>query len=128
AVVVPVTPAQPDGMMMNPEGSLFTAVTSDTSSLDIVRIALETAERVKKGMPVTLPSTPPPTTEAAPSPEPRGRQGRRRGAGRPAAPGGGPGPALDSATLKLWQTVYEGKTPFFANAADAAAIVHLLTA
>src|SRR5439155_7358910 len=37
-------------------------------------------------------------------------------------------PTLDSATLKLWQPVYEGKAPLFANAANAAAIIHLLKA
>jgi hypothetical protein len=129
AAIVRLTPAQPDRMMVNPDGFLFTAVTSDTSSLDIVRTALETAEKIKKGMPVTQPSAPAATTEPAPTPEPRARPGRRRGAGRPAGPGGGgPGPGLDSARLKLWQAVYEGKTPFFANAANAAAIVHLLKA
>lgn len=128
AAVVRVTPAQPDTMMVNPDGFLYTAVTSDTNSLDIVRTALEAAEKVKKGMPVTLPSAPPASTEPAPTPEPRGRPGRRRAGGRSPAPGGGPGPALDSATLKLWQAVYEGKAPIFANAANAAAIVHLLKA
>ncbi len=127
SALVRVTPAQPDRMLVNPDGFVFTAVTSDTSSLDIVRTALETAEKVKKGVSVTLPSAPPATTESTPTPEPRARQGRRRG-GRPGAPGGGPPPALDSATLKLWQAVYEGKAPFFANAANAAAIVHLLKA
>src|SRR5205807_10490230 len=112
AAVVRVTPAQPDGMMTNPDGFLFTAVTSDTNSLDIVRTALDAAEKVKKGMPVTLPSTAPATTEPAPTPEPRGRGGRRRGAGRGPASGGRPGPTLDAATLQLWQAVYEGKAPF----------------
>lgn len=128
AAVVRLAPAQPDSMMVNPDGFLFTAVTSDTSSLDIVRTALDAAEKVKKGMPVTLPSAPPTTTEPARAPEPRGRGGRRRSGGRGPEPGGGPGPTLDAATLKLWQAVYEGKAPLFANAVNAAAIVHLLKA
>jgi imidazolonepropionase-like amidohydrolase len=42
--------------------------------------------------------------------------------------GGGFTPALTQETLKLWVAIYEGKTPLFANAANAAAIVHLLKA
>jgi hypothetical protein len=130
SAVARVTPFQPESMLTNPDGFLFAAVTSDTSSLDIVRTALETADKIKKGMSVTLPGTPPPATEPAPAPEARARRGGRRGGGRPAGPGGGPGPGpgLDSAMLKLWQTVHEGKAPLFANVANAAAIVHLLKA
>jgi imidazolonepropionase-like amidohydrolase len=128
AAVVRVTPAQPDGMMVNPDGILFTAVTNETNSLDIVRTALETADKVKKGAPVTLPSTPPSTTEPAPAAEPRGRRGRGRPQGRPAGFGGASAPGLSPETLKLWQAVYEGKAPLVANAANAAAIVHLLKA
>jgi imidazolonepropionase-like amidohydrolase len=40
--------------------------------------------------------------------------------------GGFGGGAPNPANLKLWQDVYEGKAPLFANAANAAAIVHLL--
>src|SRR5439155_16438396 len=74
-------------------------------------------------------ATPPPTTEPAPAAEARGRPGRRgRTPARGTGPGRGPSPGLDSATLKLWQAVYEGKPPVFAKAANASAIVHLLKA
>jgi cytosine/adenosine deaminase-related metal-dependent hydrolase len=42
-------------------------------------------------------------------------------------PGGG-APALNQTSLKLWQAVYEGKAPLYANAPSAAAVVHLLKA
>jgi hypothetical protein len=125
AAVVRVTPDQPDRMLVNADGVLFTAVTSETSSLDIIRTGLETAEKAKKGMPVDLSPGAPPTTESVPPPSARARQGRRRSGGRPGF-GGGAAPGVDAATLKLWQAVYEGKAPLFANAANAAAIVHLL--
>jgi hypothetical protein len=128
AAVVRVTPDQPDRMLLNADGVLFTAVTNETSSLDIIRTGLETAEKVKKGMPVDLSPGSPPTPSAGTPPSPRARQGRRRsGGGRPGF-GGGSAPGLDAATLRLWQTVYEGKAPLFANAANAAAIAHLLKA
>src|SRR5207244_1444094 len=97
-----VTPAQPEAMLVNPDGFLFTAVTNDSNSLDVVRTALETAEKVKKGMSVTLPAAAPPPAQAAPAPPAgRGRGGRGRG-GR--APGGMGGfiPVLSQTTLKLW--------------------------
>lgn len=127
SAVVRVTPAQPDAMVINPDGFLFTAVTNDSNSIEVVRTALETAEKVKKGMSVTLPATqtPPPATAPA-APIRQGRGGRRGFGGRG---GGGPGgftPGLTPATLKLWLAVYEGKSPLFVNAANAAAVVHLL--
>ena len=125
AAVVRVTPDRPDSMLVNADGVLFTAVTSETSSLDIIRTGLETAEKAKKGLPVDLSPGSPPSTEASPPPAPRARQGRRRSGGRRGF-GGGAAPGTEAATLKLWQAVYEGKAPLFANAANAAAIVHLL--
>src|SRR5262249_13672958 len=98
AAVVRVTPGEPDRMMLNPDGVLFTAVTSETTSLDIVRTALETADKAKKGAPVTLPTTPPSPTESTPAPEARGRRGRRGGPGGRPGPGGGAAPVLDAAT------------------------------
>ena len=93
----------------------------------MIRTALETAERVKKGESVNLPTNP----QAPPEPRPGfvGKKGKGGGRGKG---GGGPGgfggftPGLTPTTLKLWQAVHEGKTPLFVNAANAAAIVHLL--
>jgi hypothetical protein len=127
SAVVRVTPKQSDTMMVNLDGFLFTSVTNDTTSLDIVRTALEMIDRRKKGLPAVTPPSAPPTAEA-PSGPPPGRRGggRRGGGGMPGrAPGGG---GFDPLSLKAWQDVYEGKTPLFANAANAAGIVHLLKA
>ena len=51
AAVVRLAPATPDNMLLNPEGVLFTSVTNDSASLDVVRTGLETAERAKKVKP-----------------------------------------------------------------------------
>jgi hypothetical protein len=124
SAVIRLTPDQADSMLINPDGVLFTAVTNDATSLDIVRTALDMADRAKKGLPARAPaadaqggdSTTPPAGR-------RGGGGGRRGGGRgPGGMGGGFPPA----TLKAWQEVYEGKAPLFANAANAAAILHLL--
>jgi hypothetical protein len=125
AAVVRLTPTQPETMLLNPDGIVYTAVSNDSNSLDTVRNALETVVRVRQGG--SLPSAPaagPPTAERRAGPP----QGRRGGRG---ARGGGPmagaGPiALDATTLKLWDAVHDGKAPLFANVNSAAAIVHLL--
>jgi hypothetical protein len=125
AAVVRLTPGQPEGMLLNPDGYLYTSVTNETNSLDIVRNALETVVRVKQGgsLPTGAPATPP--AGGAQPPPGRGRRGGGRfGGGAPAF--GGPAPALNATTLKLWQAVHEGKAPLFANAQNPAAIVHLL--
>jgi imidazolonepropionase-like amidohydrolase len=129
SAVMRVTPDRPDAMLVNADGPLFTAVANDTTSLDVIRTALETAEKIKKGAPVALPSGPPPAGPN-PTPGPRPGTGRRGGGGRrpPGGFGGGFTPRLDQTTLKLWQAVHEGKAPLFANASGAAAIVHLLKA
>jgi hypothetical protein len=128
AAVVRVTPAQPDGMLANPDGFLFTAVSNETSSLDVVRTALETAERARKGQAVNLPTAPPPTAEPPPANNPPPRPGRRGQQVRQPAFRGGFTPSLTPETLKLWRAVLEGKAPLFANANNAAAIVHLYKA
>jgi hypothetical protein len=128
AAVVRVTPAEPDGMLANPDGFLFTAVSNETSSLDVVRTALETAERAKKGQAVTLPTAPPPTAEPPAAGGPMPRPGRRGQQTRAPAFRGGFTPSLTPETLKLWVAVYEGKAPLFINANNAAGIVHLLKA
>lgn len=129
AALVRVAPADPDGMMANPEGVLFTAVTNETPSLDVLRTALETVDRIKKGQTVNLPAGPAPAGDPATTGgPPMARGGRQRPGGRPG--GGPPGmtPGLTQATVKQWQAVYEGKSPLFVNAANGAAIVHLLKA
>lgn len=127
AAVIHLTPAQPEGMLVNPDGYVFTAVANETSSLDVVRTALETAERVKKGEAVNLPSVvqAAPEQKAAPFGKGKGKGGKGKGGGRPGGFGGFT-PGLTPTTLKLWQGVHEGKTPLFANVSNAAAIVHLL--
>src|SRR5262249_21786160 len=98
--VVRVTPAQPDGMMLNPDGVLFTAVSNEPTSLDVVRTALETVERVKKGQTVNLPTTVPnaPERPAADAPRP-GRGGGRRPMGGQGGGFGGFTPGLTQSTL-----------------------------
>jgi Amidohydrolase family len=125
AAVVRVTPEQPDAMLVNPDGVLFTAVTNDTASLDIVRTALDAVDRLKKGLHAAAPAASPRPAEKPPTAQPKGRRpggGRFGGGGMPMGGGGGFNPA----TLKAWQAVYEGKSPLFVNAANAAAVVHLL--
>src|SRR5439155_19438258 len=63
----------------------------------------------------------------APPPGGRGRGpgGRGLGGRGPGGFGGGP-QGLTPTTLKLWQAVHAGKAPLFVNAANAAAVVHLL--
>ncbi|MCI0465230.1 MAG: amidohydrolase family protein [Gemmataceae bacterium] len=127
AAVVQVTPSQPEAMLLNPDGFVYTAVNNDSSSLDIIRTALATVVRVKQGG--SLPATPaagPPTPERRSGPLPGRRGGRNpRGGGPPA---GGAPIGLNATTLKLWQAVHEGKAPLLATASNAAAIVHLLKA
>jgi hypothetical protein len=130
SAVVRVTPGEPDAMLANADGFVFTAVTNDTNSLDVVRNALEAVDRARKGLPAaTPPSTPspmPPATSPFPGRRGGGGGGRRFGGGM--GFGGFGGGGLTPAALKAWQDVYDGKAPLFANAANAAAIVHLLKA
>jgi hypothetical protein len=129
SAVMRVTPDRPDDMLVNADGALYTAVSNDTASLDVVRTGLQTAERVKKGESVTLPSAPPPGAETPPARAGRGGRGGRGRGGRGGMGGfGGGAPALSQTSLKLWQAVYEGKAPLYANASSAAAVVHLLKA
>lgn len=130
SALVRVTPAEPEAMLVNPDGVIFTAVSNESSSLDLVRNSLETAERVKKGESVNLPTGPQPAADAPPTGNRSGRQGGGRRGQRGGGFGGFPrmNAALDQTTLKLWQGVHEGKTPLFVTAANAAAIVHLLKA
>jgi hypothetical protein len=127
SAVVRDTPDVPDRMMINPDGIVFTPVTNDSASLDVVRSALDAADRARKGQAVALQTTPPTAGDATPNIPPGGRRGggNRFGGGRPGgfAPGGG---GMNAASLKAWQAVLEGKTPLFANVANAAAVVHLL--
>jgi hypothetical protein len=126
SAVMRITPEQPEQMLVNPEGVLFAAVRNDSSSLDIVRTALEAVDRAKKGLPAASAPPAPPSGEAPPRPAPTGRRpgGRRPGGGGPGAGGGG---GFNPASLKAWQEIYEGKKPLFANAANGAAILHLLS-
>jgi Amidohydrolase family len=127
SAVVRVTPGTPDTMLINPDGFLFTPVTNDSSSLDTVRNGLEMVDRVKKGGEATAPPTTPPAGDQPPTPGP----GRRPGGGgrRPGAMGSrGGGGGGGMASLKTWEDVYDGKAPLFVNAANAAAVVHLLKA
>jgi hypothetical protein len=125
AAVVRVTPANPDGMLINPDGLLFTPVTNDSTSLDTVRNGLEMVDRVRKGGEATLPPTTPsgdqPSTPGSGRP---GGGGRRPGGFGPRPFGGGGG----TASLKTWEDTFDGKAPLFVNAANAAAVVHLLKA
>jgi hypothetical protein len=123
SAVMRLTPGSPESMLVQPDGFLFTAVTNETGSLDIVRTALEAADRAKKGLaPVTAA---PPAGETPAAPQPGRRQpppGRRPGGGfAPRGPMGG----FDVSSLKQWQDVHEGKAPLFANMANAAAVLHL---
>jgi hypothetical protein len=122
SAIMRVTPAKPEAMLLNPDGFLFTAVSNDTNSLDIVRTALETVDRARKGLPATPPANTPPATPPA--------GGRRGGGGRGGrggqVPNRGGGGGFDTASLKSWEAVYDGKAPLFVNAANAAAILHLL--
>jgi imidazolonepropionase-like amidohydrolase len=125
SAVMRVTPAEPDGMVVNPDGVLYAAISNDSNSLDIVRTALEAADRAKKGLPQVAQPTKPQTDEPPPETPPAGRRGGGRRGGR-GMPGRGAGGGFDLANLKLWEQVYEGKAPLFVNAANAAAILHLL--
>jgi hypothetical protein len=125
SAIMRVTPAQPERMLVNPDGFLFTTVSNDTGSLDLIRTALDTVDRAKRGLPAA-PQAVTPAVPAADAPPAGGRRGGRRGGGG-AVQGRGPGPGgFDRSTLKLWQDIYEGKAPLFANAANPAAIIHLL--
>jgi len=126
SAVIRLTPDQPENMVVSADGVLFTAVTNDATSLDIVRTALETADRARKGLPAVAPPSEGGAGDSAPAP-PSGRRGGgggRRFGGR--GQGGGGGGGFSTASLKAWQAIYEGKAPLFANAASAAAILHLL--
>ncbi len=93
--------------------------------LPLVQV-LETAERVKKGESVNLPTTvqAAPEQRTVPVAKGKGKGGRGKAGGRPGC--GRFTPGLTQATLKPWLAVYEGKSPLFINAASAAGIVHLL--
>ncbi|CAN5501286.1 hypothetical protein BH10PLA2_BH10PLA2_02780 [soil metagenome] len=127
AAVVRVAPKDPENMLLNGEGVLFTTVTNDSASLDVIRTGLETAERAKKGETITGTA---PTGQTPPGGQTRGGQGRRGGGGRRAGGAGGRGPigggGFNIESLKGWQAVYEGKSPLFVTATSAAAIAHLL--
>jgi hypothetical protein len=121
-----VTPGRPDTMLANPDGFLFTGVSNDSNSLDVIRTALEAADRAKKGLPQAAQPAKPSTDEEPPATPPVGRRGGRRGGGAMPGRGGRGGGGYDMASLKLWELVYEGKAPLFVNATNAAAILHLL--
>jgi hypothetical protein len=125
AAIVRLAPAAPENMLLKGEGVLFTPVTNDSASLDVVRTGLETAERAKKGETITGAA---PQTQAQQGGQARGGQGRRGGGRRGGAGrgpiGGGGGFSIES--LKGWQAVFEGKSPLFVTATSAAAIVHVL--
>jgi hypothetical protein len=128
SAIVRVAPASPETMVLNGEGFLFTTVTNDSASLDIVRTGLETAERAKRGETITA-SAPP--AQAQQAPPARGGQGRRGGGGGRRGFGGGAGFApgaggFNIESLKAWQAIFEGKAPLFVSATSAAAIIHLL--
>src|SRR5579871_5058924 len=80
SAILRVTPGQPEHMVVNADGFLFTAVTNDSASLDIVRTALDTVDRAKKGLPAA-PQTAPPTTPVPETPPAGRRGGGRRGGG-----------------------------------------------
>lgn len=127
SAVVRVAPSTPENMLVNGDGFLFTTVTNDSASLDVIRTGLETAERAKRGETITA-SAPP--AQAQQAPPQRGGQGRRGGGGGRRGPGGGPGFAggggFNIESLNAWKAIYEGKAALFVNASSAAAIVHLL--
>ncbi|HLN27552.1 MAG TPA: amidohydrolase family protein [Gemmataceae bacterium] len=122
SAVIRLTPDQPDNMLVSPDGVLFTAVTNDATTLDIVRTALETADRARRGLPAAAPPANAGAGDSAPAPP----AGRRGGGGRRFGGRGQGGGGFPAASLKAWQAIYEGKAPLFANAASAAAILHLL--
>jgi Amidohydrolase family len=129
SAVIRLAPSNPESMLLGGDGFLFTAVTNDSASLDVVRTGLETAERAKRGETITASAPPAQAPQGAPA---RGGAGRRGGGGR-RGPGAGPGfgaggGGFNIESLKAWQAVYEGKAPLFVNAASAAAITHLLKA
>jgi hypothetical protein len=126
AAIVRLAPAAPEDMLLKGEGVLFTPVTNDSASLDVVRTGLETAERAKKGETITGAA---PQTQAQQGGQARGGQSRRGGGRRGGAGGRGPiggGGGFSIESLKGWQAVFEGKSPLFVTATSAAAIVHLL--
>ena len=126
SALVRLAPVTPDSMLLGGDGFLFTTVTNDSASLDVVRTGLETAERAKKGE--TIVGTAPPA-QAAQRGQRAGGQGRRGGGGRRGAGGGGGfagGGGFNIESLKAWQAIYEGKAPLFVTASSAAAIVQLL--
>jgi hypothetical protein len=126
AAVIRVTPGEPESMLVQGDGILFTAVSNDSASLDLIRTGLEMADRAKKGQAVSDQATrPTPMGQFNPGGRRGGGGGRRQGGG---SPGGGFGGTFSTANLKQWQEVYDGKSPLFANAANAAAILHLLKA
>jgi hypothetical protein len=126
SAVVRVTPGNPDGMLINPDGIVFTPVTNESNSLDTVRNGLEMVDRIRSGEDWSPPVASP-SGDQPPSPAPRRRPGgggRRPGGFGPRGMGGGGG----MASQKSWEDVFDGKAPLFVNAANAAAVVHLLKA
>jgi hypothetical protein len=127
SAIMRVTPAKPEAMLINPDGFLFTSVSNDSNSLDIVRTALETVDRARKGLPPLAQATAPPANTPPANPPGGGRRGGGGRGGRGGQmPNRGGGGGLDTAGLKSWEAVYDGKAPLFVNAANAAAILHLL--
>ena len=59
SAVIRLAPATPETMLLGGDGFLFTAVTNDSASLDVVRTGLETAERAKKGETIVASALPP---------------------------------------------------------------------
>lgn len=128
SAIVRVTPDQPESMLVNADGVLFTPVSNESASLDVVRTALEAADRLARGM--SLPAPTPVASGGTGAPAggmrrpggPGGGGGRRFGGPGPGAGGGG---GLNPASLRLWQAIHQGKAPLFASASNAAAILHL---
>jgi hypothetical protein len=128
AAVVRLAPSEPENMLVNGEGVIFTTVTNDSASLDVIRTGLETAQRAKRGETITGTSS---AGQTPPGGQGRGGMGRRGGGGGRRGggiPGRGPAGAggFNIESLKGWQAVYEGKAPLFVTATSAAAIAHLL--
>jgi imidazolonepropionase-like amidohydrolase len=107
AAVVRLLPEKPDEMMLEPRGALVTAVTNQTSSLDVIRNGLK-------------------RTKAAGAASRSGRPRNRSGAtpqsdtATSARRAGGP-----SSAAELWSQVAQRKRWLVVSASNAAGIAHL---
>ncbi len=116
SALVRVTTDNPETMLQQPDGILYTDVSNDSTSLGRIRNGLGVFKRQQER------GSQRPSGRAGSGDA--GRTGPAMGRSRGSS---GRGSRSSDATRELWQAIYEGKKPLFVDASNAAAILHLLT-